>query len=107
MVSSLEDKVGVSTSTRDLEVTEGSDRVVIAWHGKQGAKGFILLRSEKGKDNYTPITNLIPYFGRDGKDVFLYRFTDNSTKPGAKYEYRLERVEADHKGDLKMGKLSD
>ena len=95
MVSSLEDKVSVSTSTRDLEVTEGSDRVVITWHGKHGVKGFILHRSEKGKDNYVPISNLIPYFGRDGKDVFLYRFTDNSAKPGAKYDYRLEVVKSD------------
>jgi len=54
-----------ATKTSDLKVIEESDRVVLTWHGRVGVKGFILHRAEKGKDNYAPISNLIPYFGHD------------------------------------------
>ena len=74
--------------------------MVLTWQGKGKVKGFILHRAEKGKDNYTAISNLIPYFGRDDRDIFLYRFTDNTTKLGVKYDYRLERVSP----EFKMGR---
>ncbi len=107
LVSKVEDMRSTVTKASDLKVIEESDRVVLTWHGRVGVKGFILHRTEKGKETYRPITILIPYFGRNDKDVFLYRFTDNSINPGVKYEYRLERVEADHKSDLTIGKLSE
>ncbi|MBI5097406.1 MAG: hypothetical protein HZB32_07235 [Nitrospirae bacterium] len=100
MVSRVEDTEGTSTSTSDLMITNESDRLVLTWQGKGKVKGFILHRAEKGKDNYTAISNLIPYFGRDDKDIFLYRFTDNTTKLGVKYDYRLERVSP----EFKMGR---
>ena len=68
-------------------------------------KGFILHRTEKGKEKYTPITNLIPYFGQNDKDTFLYRFTDNSVMPGVKYEYKLETVDTKKNGGMTIGKL--
>jgi len=80
---------------------------MLSWHGKGKVRGFVLHRAEKGKDNYTPVSNLIPYFGQDDKDTFLYRFTDNSVKPGVRYAYRLEIVKAEHKGELKMGKSAE
>ena len=90
-----------------LQVKEDSGRIVLTWEGRRGVKGFILQRSEKGKDSYAPVSSLIPYFGQDDKDVLLYRFSDMNAKPGVKYDYRLERVEADPKGGLKIGKLVD
>ena len=90
-----------------LQVKEDSGRIVLTWEGRRGVRGFILQRSEKGKDSYAPVSSLIPYFGQDDKDVLLYRFSDMNAKPGVKYDYRLERVEADPKGGLKIGKLVD
>lgn len=58
-------------------------------------KGFILHRTEKGKENYIAITSLIPWFGRDDKDIFLYKFTDTNIKPEVQYDYRLEVVKSD------------
>jgi hypothetical protein len=105
MVSRVEDTESTSTSTSDLMVTDESGRLVLTWQGKGKVKGFILHRAEKGKDNYTPISNLIPYFGRDDKDTFLYRFTDNSVMPGVKYDYKLETVDTKKKGGMTIGKL--
>ena len=100
LVSRVEDTESIVTKANDLKVTEESDRVVITWEGRGGVKGFILHRTEKGKENYTPITNLIPYFGQGDKDIFIYRFSDNSVKQGTKYDYRLEMVPT----MLEMGK---
>ncbi|MBI5039293.1 MAG: hypothetical protein HZC13_05990 [Nitrospirae bacterium] len=100
MVSRVEDMESTSATTSDLMITDESDRLVLTWQGKGKVKGFILHRAEKGKDNYTAISNLIPYFGRDDKDTFLYKFTDNNIKPGVKYDYRLERVSP----EFKMGR---
>jgi hypothetical protein len=49
----------------------------------------------RGRGDYAPVSGLIPCFGRDGKERYLYRFIDKGVKPGAKYEYRLEVVKAD------------
>lgn len=107
MISRVEDTKGTSTSTRDLMATEESGRVVLTWQGKGKVKGFILHRAEKGTDNYAPISNLIPYFGQDDKDVLFYRFIDKTVKRGVKYDYRLEIVDADYNTDLKIGKLTN
>ena len=107
VVSKVEDKESIATKSSDLKVNEESDRVVLTWQGRSGVKGFLLHRAEKGKENYATISNLIPYFGRDDKDIYLYRFTDNSVKPGVRYAYRLEIVKAEHKGELKMGKSAE
>ena len=64
MVSRVEDTESTSTSTSDLMVTNESDRLVLTWQGKGKVKGFILHRTEKGKDNYTPITSLINIFSQ-------------------------------------------
>jgi hypothetical protein len=79
--------------------------MVLTWQGTGPVKGFILYRSEQGKESYNPITDLIPYFGRDGKERYLYRFTDNGAKPGVRYEYRLEVVGLDQEAGL-MGPFS-
>ena len=92
MVSKVEDTTGAVLSTSDLEVTEDSGHVILSWHGKGKVKGFILHRAEKGKDNYAPVSNMIPYFGQNDKDIFLYRFTDSNARPGVRYDYRLETV---------------
>ncbi len=95
VVSKAEDMVSASTSASDLKVTEGSGQVVLTWKGRGGVKGFILHRTEKGKENYSAITSLIPWFGRDDKDIFLYKFTDTNIKPEVQYDYRLEVVKSD------------
>ncbi|HBI23356.1 MAG TPA: hypothetical protein DDX84_03925 [Nitrospiraceae bacterium] len=129
MVSKVEDTTGTDAQTSSLEFTkelggdsqvsghsdrpeglslqvkEESGRIVLTWQGRVGVKGFILHRTEKGKEKYTPITNLIPYFGQNDKDTFLYRFTDNSVMPGVKYEYKLETVDTKKNGGMTIGKL--
>ena len=95
VVSKVEDTAGTASQTSGLRFTKESGRIVLAWEGRGGVRGFILHRTEKGKDNYTPISNLIPYFGRDDKDIFLYKFTDTNTKPEVQYDYRLEVVKSD------------
>ena len=116
MVSKVEDTTGTDAQTSSLEFTkelggdsqvsghsdrpeglslqvkEESGRIVLTWHGKGKVKGFILHRAEKGKDNYAPVSNMIPYFGQNDKDIFLYRFTDINAMPGVRYDYRLETV---------------
>ena len=95
VVRRVEGTVSASKATGDLEVTEESGSVTLTWKGGVGTKGFILHRTEKGKENYTAITSLIPYFGRDDKDIFLYKFTDTNIKPEVQYDYRLEVVKSD------------
>ena len=107
VVRRVEDTVRVSKATGDLEVTEESGSVTLTWKGIVGTKGFILHRTEKGKENYTPISNLIPYFGQDGTEQYLYKFIDNATKPDIQYDYRLEVVEKVKENELKMGKLAE
>ena len=55
VVRRVEDTASASKTTSDLEVTEESGSVTFIWEGREGVRGFILHRSEKGKDNYTPI----------------------------------------------------
>ena len=107
VVRRVEGTVSVSKATGDLEVTEESGSVTLTWKGIVGTKGFILHRTEKGKENYTPISNLIPYFGQDGTEQYLYKFIDNATKPDIQYDYRLEVVEKVKENELKMGKLAE
>jgi len=92
MVSKVEDTTGAVLSTSDLEVTEDSGHVMLSWQWKGKVRGFILHRAEKGKDNYAPVSNMIPYFGQSDKNIFLYRFTDINAKPGVRYDYWLETV---------------
>ena len=80
---------------------------MLSWQGKGNIKGFILHRAEKGKDNYNPISNVIPYFGQDGTERYLYKFIDNAAKHGIQYDYRLEVVEKIKEDDLKLGKLAE
>src|SRR3990172_7937854 len=54
VVSKLDGTPLTSTPTSDLEATEESGRILLTWQGKGKIKGFILHRSEKGKDNYVP-----------------------------------------------------
>lgn len=94
-VSKAEDMAGVANPSGNLEITEESGRNVIAWKGTAHGRGFVLHRSEKGKRDYTPISDLIPYFGQDSKDVFLYRFIDNNVRPGTDYDYHLQTMGTD------------
>ncbi|MBI5756026.1 MAG: SBBP repeat-containing protein [Nitrospirae bacterium] len=80
------------TPSADVLVLEEAGRVILTWQGIGQSKGFVIHRSEKGKNDYTPLSGLIPYFGRDGKEIFRYRFKDNSVKFGIRYDYRLETV---------------
>lgn len=105
VVGRVEDTAGTSTHISGLEVRGNSGKVVLTWQENVETKGFILHRSEK--DNYTPITCLIPYFECEDKNILLYRFTDNSTKAGGKYDCCMEIIEPDHKGGLKIWKLGE
>ena len=78
--------------------------MVLSWQGKGKVRGFILHRTEKGKDNYTPVSNVIPYFGQDGTEQYLYKFIDKAAKPDIQYDYRLEVVGKIKEDDLKLGK---
>ncbi|MBI5755305.1 MAG: hypothetical protein HZA12_00110 [Nitrospirae bacterium] len=62
-----------------LQVKEESGRLVLTWQGRGGVRGFILHRTEKGKDNYTPISNLIPYFGRGERERYLHKYAESLT----------------------------
>ncbi|MBI5755304.1 MAG: hypothetical protein HZA12_00105 [Nitrospirae bacterium] len=91
-ISRVEGDKPAAPASSALQVTEEAGRVILTWQGTGQSKGFVIHRSEKGKDDYTSLSGLIPYFGRDGKEIFRYRFIDKNMKQGIQYDYRLEVV---------------
>ena len=94
-ISRMEGVSGTVSKATALQVGEESGYVMLTWTGGGAGKGFVLYRTEKGEENYAPISGTIPYFGRDGKERYRYQFIDKGAKPGAKYDYRLEVVKSD------------
>jgi hypothetical protein len=81
-----------STKKNTLELKEESGHSVLTWFGVTTGTGFEIYRTENGKDNYTKISGIIPYFGKDNSECYLYQYTDKNAKPEGKYNYKLEVV---------------
>jgi hypothetical protein len=102
-ISRIEGDKASDTSSSDVQVLEETNHMILTWQGTGQGKGFVIHRSEKGKDDYTPLSGLIPYFGREGKEMFRYRFIDKGMKQGIKYDYRLEVVGTPQQKDRPEG----
>ena len=74
-----------------LQIVEEAGRKVVTWQVSDlRVRGFMLHRSERGKDRYTTVVNFVPNYGQDDGGRYLYRFSDNTAQAGKAYDYRLE-----------------